>query len=680
MGLIRGTASPDERNFRSDLRFFLVSTCKIFTRLISSLTLETVILALCILVLVRLSFLFHSRLNIPTMLIEALQLGLLVILFGPTPEFRAWNYLLNKASKRREKNNEMETKYIEHFSHLHPLILHQKRHRNDGILIVVCSGCSEVVESGPFYACVECNFFLHCKCAKLPLRIKHPIHRRHHLVLCHGNEIFICSLCKELCQNFFYHCASCHFIIDVRCADLYNITVGENHQHKFSPICKRIPITCDACGESGDFYPYMCTLCHLTVHGKCTSLPSQIRITRHGNHSITHTYFPTETENESSWHCGICYEKVSADHGCYCCTKCNYIAHAKCATRNDIWDGRLSNLGDGNNSAFINWITSWETEQGENVIATKIEVTVNHEHPLTLCENVKDDIFCDGCTLCISTPFYSCERCNSFLHKACAELPWTKLHSSHRHLLELKKFPNGVVICCSVCSVWFHGYAYSCQSCNFNLDPRCALLADTLKHGSHDEDKHELRAFFNENAVPCNGCGGLSTNYFKCAICDYVLDFKCATLPQTVKSEFDEDLILVYRDDLDDHYCFICEEERDPKYWFYSSKNGCSEFHVACVLGKLPYIRLGTKISITAHPDHYVTLVQKNEKYSSCNSCSKLCKDLALECEECDFIMHWECFENKREREMHQHSDHDLRFANPDDLLIPFDAFSLFWK
>ena len=64
-------------------------------------------------------------------------------------------------------------------------------------------------------------------------------------------------------------------------------------------------------------------------------------------------------------------------------------------------------------------------------IATEID-HFNHEHHLKLYnDKALNNEKCDGCIQTILPPFYSCVKCNFFLHKSCAQLPRKKWHSLH---------------------------------------------------------------------------------------------------------------------------------------------------------------------------------------------------------------------------------------------------------
>ena len=70
----------------------------------------------------------------------------------------------------------------------------------------------------------------------------------------------------------------------------------------------------------------------------------------------------------------------------------------------------------------------------------------------------------------------------------------------------------------------------------------------------------------------CSCCDSKIYPIFRCTTYEFALDFKCATLPQTARYKQQEHLFtLSYtaEDDSSEYYCDICEEERNPKHWFY---------------------------------------------------------------------------------------------------------------
>jgi hypothetical protein len=97
---------------------------------------------------------------------------------------------------------------IEHFSHQqHKLILCYDRVNDDKI----CEGCKELIISVPFYSCMQCNFFIHTRCTKLPTRIEqHRLHHFHPLTLLPRaptkSGVFFCDICSRHHRGFTYKC------------------------------------------------------------------------------------------------------------------------------------------------------------------------------------------------------------------------------------------------------------------------------------------------------------------------------------------------------------------------------------------------------------------------------------------------------------------------------------------
>ncbi|XP_021902876.1 uncharacterized protein LOC110818343 [Carica papaya] len=424
---------------------------------------------------------------------------------------------------------------LHHFTHTHPLTFFERQNRDNDAENTNCSGCLDPILEESSYGCTQCNYFLHKKCAEV----------------------------------------------------LPPVIQSQTHEHPFTLLCKQISFCCDACGKDGSHSPYVCFSCNLTVHDHCTSLSRTIRIIRH-EHLLRHTYFLHESESE--WRpCSICHQDLSADRGCYHCPTCDYAAHVHCATRSDIWDGTTRDEEDDMESSeagldsIIRIVK--EIKLGEDMIAAEIE-HFSHEHTLIFSNEGADNKCCDGCGIPISSPFYSCEECDFFLHKTCAELPRNKVFSFHQHTLTLH---SDGVFPCRACSIDSNGFSYRCERCSFGLDLRCSSIPDTLIHQAH---RHNLFVFFKDDREhKCNGCGALEKNGLQCCECWYFLDFKCATLPLTAMHSYDEHpLKLTFEDDSDPDqlYCDVCEDKRNPYHWFYSCNDCSVTIHPKCVFGKYP--------------------------------------------------------------------------------------------
>ncbi|TYJ41969.1 hypothetical protein E1A91_A03G056500v1 [Gossypium mustelinum] len=522
--------------------------------------------------------------------------------------------------------------------------------------------------SGPIYHFSDCSlsdefFNLHKQCAELPLEINHPYDRRKHpLTLLPKPPTHLhncsCYLCKIQWEGFVYSCSFCK--IELTLDDFFSpqTITNASHEHPWMLLSRQMSFICDFCGTTGDRTPYLCATCNLLVHKNCISLPQNIMITRH-HHVISHSYSLTQLDEL----CRICYEEVDTRYGSYHCSAsdCNYIAHVHCATDKAVWDGKSIPEDYDERSMValdesINWITDVVEQMsfGENTVAVEIKHAYHdHNLRLTFSGEMNDDGQCDGCMRPISTPFYSCEQCKFFLHKECAELSRKKRHPFHKHALMLKKSNTSVYPLCSSCRRLYHGFSYKCddKGCAFECDIRCILLSDTLEHPSHEHSLFLVHNF----STSCNACR--RENYYLSAIayrctkrCDFILDLHCATLPLTAWYKYDRHLLtLACSDDSDpsQHYCDLCEHERDPNDWFYYCAECDNTLHSKCALGDLPFLKIGSNLYeyfFHNHP-HPFTIVKNIWDCPPCKFCGEVCNEQALQCKksECNFSVHWDC-------------------------------------
>ncbi|KAE8709724.1 hypothetical protein F3Y22_tig00110328pilonHSYRG00233 [Hibiscus syriacus] len=521
--------------------------------------------------------------------------------------------------------------------HRHPLLFIED-HR-DVLKKFVCSACEEpLVDS--VYVCIDCRFYVHEKCAELPNVINHPCHRLHPLVLS-GNSTRFCKLCQAEHRGHFYRCSPCDLDIHVGCAWPHPVIEDKSrHEHPFNLFWRQGSFICDACGTEGNNLCYICSVCYLQVHKKCTSVPPVIKISRH-NHCVFHKYLKQETMVGKE-ECRICHHEVKMEYGCYCCLRedCNYFAHVNCATEDtDLYyivdSENLDKLDEEPIESAITCVIEWN----ENGDATKI-IHFSHEHCLVLEDIIEeDDKHCDGCTLSILGSFYSCLGCNFLLHKSCAELPMKKHHWFDIHLLNLE---SNCIFTCDICLQQCCGFVYNCDECELSFCLKCATIPDTLDHPSHEhplfwDSKYKGR---------CNICGLWVYNAYRCKSCKYAVHFECITLPDIVRHKCDKHFLkLCYRDksnDPEQHFCDVCEEMRDPNDWFYHCFTCDTSVHRRCALGKYPFVKAGITYMHEGH-SHPLRFVRKKYYYSRCVICGEFCYDLALECDICDYIVHWNC-------------------------------------
>ncbi|XP_075658613.1 uncharacterized protein LOC142628388 [Castanea sativa] len=401
----------------------------------------------------------------------------------------------------------------------------------------------------------ECKFVgcHHKSCAELPLGLHHPLHPIHPLILFDGytyypeeNENSKCKVCKESQIEYTYRCYRCDFNVHARCASLLPTFEAEFHNHPLTPFWKLIAFTCDLCGIKEDKgIPYLCNPCGLSIHSKCAYFPRRLEVVRH-NHPLHITHSSLELHESDSRFCRLCVQKVDTRYGLYYCSKCDFVAHLNCAidTENRA-DINFLELKDGENkdeeldqsfelAAAYKVKKIKEGDHGTE-IATEIE-HFSHEHDLKLTdEEVHNNEKCDGCVRVISPPFYSCAKCSFFLHKSCANLPMKKRNPLHQHPLTLRKNLTR----CDACYQRCNGFFYDCDSCYFHLDVQCSLVLEILTHKGH---KHQLILSYTSFEQSCSSCGAKRNLVFHCTSCEFALDFKCATLPQTTRYEQHEHL------------------------------------------------------------------------------------------------------------------------------------------
>ena len=544
---------------------------------------------------------------------------------------------------------------VQHFSHPdHPLVFNGNEKTGHP-----CYGCREPV-FGPSYSCIESRckelkFYHHQSCAELPLGLYHPLHPAHPLILFDETTCYLekenskCEVCKEFCWEYSYCCYSCDFNIHIKCAILQ--LEAKFHDHPLTPICKSIMFTCNLCGKEDKGVPNLCSLisCGFWIHNRCAYFPCKVKVVRH-KHLLDLTYSSLKHHQFDSRFCQLCVKKVETHYGRYYCSKCDFVAHLDCAmdfrNREDI--NLLEFKDEEELNEFVD-LASFKVKKsivGEDGTQQAIEIIhFSHEHDLQLTYKVLNDEKCDGCVQAILLPpFYRCVECHFFLHESCAKLPKTKKHPLHRHSLTLDSMKPSEYFICDACHCRCNGFTYWCETCRyFALDVQCSLVSDILTHPGH---KHRL-LLSSGNDLPqnCNCCDSRPYSIFRCTTCEFAVDFKCVALPHSTRYEQHEhNFILSYtpEDDSDEYYCDICEEERNPKHWFYYCADCNYPAHPKCILGKYPNWKFGGAYTFDCHP-HPLIFIEKTKDHPLCNKCNESCEELIYQCAQCNFYMHNIC-------------------------------------
>ncbi|TYI24008.1 hypothetical protein ES332_A06G204000v1 [Gossypium tomentosum] len=529
--------------------------------------------------------------------------------------------------------------------HQHPLTVIESPMAIDVLRRFNCFWCHEPLIDA-IYFCFDCpSFIIHKKCLdELPPKIDHPSHHKHPLFFNHSDSDRFCNLCQKEHSRHFYCCSLCHFNINLECALLRSIIEDKrSHQHPFSLLWRQGSFICDACDTEGNYISYICLKCYIVIHKKCISLPRIIKFSRH-DHCIFHKYF-LQTQELTEQDCKICFKEVKLDRGSYSCGKtgCNYVVHVNCVLEDDRLyevieeEKQYEELYEKSIQSSITHVIE-VNEAGE---ATKIE-HFSHQHCLVLADKMEEEIDrkCDGCMLFISTFIYYCSECPFFLHKTCTELPKIKTHwfRQWQATLNFEGFKQ-----CEFCAQYCSGFFYNIGGA-WDMCIRCAKVADIIKCEGH---QHFLFYDFKCNEK-CNGCGtNNDIGAFRCGKCKFTLGFGCLTLPHSALHKIDQHMLnLTYHDDREQSYCDICEQERDPRLWYYSCSNCDTSAHTECVLGQFPFLKDGSTFSHYDHKHrHDLEFFRKAEGYPRCSYCGKLCQEEILKCKKstCNYIVHCKC-------------------------------------
>ncbi|CAH2078737.1 unnamed protein product [Thlaspi arvense] len=455
-------------------------------------------------------------------------------------------------------------------SHEHRLSLVPK------MIMFTCHICELLDDRFP-YACNICDLSFHKDCAESTPELNYFCHPKHPL--------------KRLTRVPSYtdgKCITC-FITVLSAISAWMLTVQRTHLlskilERVQPKAHEHPLTllpqrafvCNACGIlHDDPNPYVCLQCNFMVHRNCIDIPRIIKTSRHVyrisyNHCLT----------AGDWKCGVCKKEINWRCGAYSCSKClGFAIHWRCATSFGIWDG----------IEYEGILEDIVDSKSYEVIEEGVIKHFSHEkHTLKLKEEESDAndecAWCKACTYPIfGSPFYNCMECDDFtFHQKCAYLPKKIIDSFYKMPMTLRLSEIGEITFCDVCESNFEGLVYTSDDNRIiNLDVRCGSISEPFVHVSHP--LHSLYISHSTGDKFCNGCGDKATMVLGCEECGFALDINCSILPKMVKHKNDKDhfLSLCYDAKTTEQYwCQICEENLNPKKWFYSCDLCGITFHI----------------------------------------------------------------------------------------------------
>ncbi|ESQ43521.1 hypothetical protein EUTSA_v10012914mg [Eutrema salsugineum] len=548
-------------------------------------------------------------------------------------------------------------------------------HLNDVDDEFKCGICRSSWVSTSYYACLQCQEKFHKECVESPPEIRHPSHPFHPLRLYREGSGKECNSCEEsIYTKLYYQCTTCKLFMHPRCA-MKSIPFIEDHPkshpHPLSYFPTQASLVCHICGMINNLDPtYICIQCIFVIHKKCLGFPRAIRISRHHQRlSFTPSLPPGKL------FCGVCHRQVDNNYGAYSCSKGEaFFAHSKCALDKKVWDGKVLDEVPEEDDII---------DDGEPFkrIADGIILHPFHSHNLHLeiSEAYDENKLCRGCCVAIyEGQFYSCMECDYILHESCANAPRMKRHPLHPYPLTLNVATIGPdnnegIFRCSVCSYYGTGFFYKHQigETRFQLDLRCASITQPFHYQGH---KHPL--FLPLEPRPearCQTCKYQSYSWkVNCCIeCDYMICFRCATLPYKVKYKHDSHFLTICdgkeaSDEPD--WCEICEgkieaiEERvyygnqTKELRFYKCDDCCRTLHVECLLGVNIYMKPGntindyvyfTKYSFETECTEWIKvriLLNSSLSRPICTGCNRRCPfPVVYQQSENEIFCSWDC-------------------------------------
>ncbi|XVF37804.1 hypothetical protein REPUB_Repub20aG0042400 [Reevesia pubescens] len=555
------------------------------------------------------------------------------------------------------------------FVHQHPLLLNEEQISN-GSEEAECSRCGERV-SAPSSGCLECEFYVHKKCAEAPLEIKHPYHRDHPLLLLQkspytGSGWCICDFCDKECKRFLYHC-SCGLDLHIKCA-LFTNNIALKNLKELEHVALEDPLLstendgedlskCFCCWEPLANYTYFSLDSGFNLHKKCAELPLKMNHIRHRKHPFVLQF------NSERLSCKICQE--TRRRGLvYCCTTCKFVVHIECLSL-----------------------------QQAPIVEDK-----SHQHQFTLFKR-PGSFICDACGTEGLYVAYICCTCNIMVHKSCISLSriikskWHEDHHIfHTYFLEDEDFKSWDCIICHNEVNIEHG-SYCCSDCKIIFHVNCVTEdKDSYVMVNEDEESGEglelfpesITCVFERNDVGeatkikhfkhahnlslsdkitdydkcCDGCMlPISDSFYYCPQCDFFLHKACAELRQ-MKHVWHHDCqqpLVLTSDQV--FSCRICD------CWSNAFAYTCNECEgktcLQCVIALTPGAQTCPK-----HEHPFLLYLQNKGQCSACGEYT----EAAFRCVDtsCNFVLDLECFSIPT-RARHKCDEHILALTDHDN-------------
>ncbi|KAL0719948.1 hypothetical protein Bca4012_069272 [Brassica carinata] len=193
-----------------------------------------------------------------------------------------------------------------------------------------CEACVSPIGFGPVYSCQECRFFLHEKCAHLPMKKNlvfgpTPYKLEYH----QGRVRYYCKLCGILYGGFTYKSPGTwpYPIVDVRCGSISEPFVHNGHLHPLYFLKTTKKRNCNACRRDRDGYMLNCSACGFDLCLYCATLPEKIWHIS-DEHPLT-LYYSGKEATGKNW-CEVCEMELDSRKWFFTCSDCGVTLHVRC--------------------------------------------------------------------------------------------------------------------------------------------------------------------------------------------------------------------------------------------------------------------------------------------------------------------------------------------------------------
>ncbi|CAA0384615.1 unnamed protein product [Arabidopsis thaliana] len=214
---------------------------------------------------------------------------------------------------------------INHFSHEK----HNLRLTNEDVIYDEssrCEACIFPLNSGSIYCCDQCTFFLHEKCAHLPMKRRHLIYNRPFTLHARGKDLqidwFSCDACGKQSTGFRY--ISDDLMLDVHCSSVSEPFVHDGHVHPLY-YKEEASTKCDSCHKLS-YNMLGCDVCDFSLDFCCANLPKTLKH-KYDRHPLSLCY--GEKASGKYW-CDICETEMDPSKWFYTCDDCVVTFHIDC--------------------------------------------------------------------------------------------------------------------------------------------------------------------------------------------------------------------------------------------------------------------------------------------------------------------------------------------------------------